>query len=207
MAYRIRILSKSEARVPASRLRERICSGGIAAFIEVGEGDEETWDRIAVSHSDGDPIAIIEREPIPPAGYETSELAEYAEEVEGEQPESAARWLCDYFPLVRVIYVFQLLAGTHRDGGWAAVHEVQGEIWGAVGGIMQADGEGFTNEEGYHILWQFGEGVDGPWKMAVLGEGGSWTAFEMILSDRRHRDAFLAGRVPDGVKPLQISLS
>jgi hypothetical protein len=207
MAYRIRILSKSEARVPTSRLRERVGSEGIAAFIEVEEGDEASWDRIALAHSDGEPIAIIEREPIPPAGYETSELAEYAEEIGGERPESAARWLGDYLPRVRVIYVLQLLAGTDREGGWAAVHAIQGEVWGAVGGIMQADGEGFTNEEGYHILWQFGATVDGPWKMAVLGEGGRWTVFEMNLGDRRQRDAFLAGRVPEGVKPLKVSPS
>lgn len=200
MAYRIRILSKNEARVPTSQLWERLGSESLAALIEVEKGDEETWDRIALSHPDGDLIALIERESIPPAEYETSDLAEYAEEIEGERPEAAARWLGDYFPRVRAIYVFQLLDGTYRDGGWAAVHAIQGEVWGAVGGIMQADGEGFTNEDGYQILWQFGEEVEGPWKMAILGEDGRWTAFEMDLGDRRQRDAFLAGRVPDGMR-------
>ena len=71
---------------------------------------------------------------------------------------------------------------------------------------MQADGEGFTNEDGYHILWQFGEEVEGPLKMAVLGEDGRWTEFEMDLGDRRQRAAFLAGQVPDGVR-LPCSLS
>ena len=202
MPYRMRILSRSEVHVPVPRLRERLRSEGIAAKVEVEEGDEVAWDRIILAHPDDQPIAIIERETIPPGEYETSELAEYAEEIECEQPESAAMGLGDYFPQVRVIYVFQLLTGTDRDGGWAAIHAVQGEVWGAVGGIMQADGEGFSNEDGYHILWQFGEKVDGPWKMAALGDDGRWVAFEMDLGDRRQRAAFLAGRVPDGVRLL-----
>ncbi len=202
MAYRMRILARSGVHVPVPRLRERLRSEGLATKIEVEEGDEATWDRIILTHTDDQPIAIIEREAITPREYESSELAEFAEEVEGERPASAARWLVDYFAQVCMIYAFQVLAGTDRDEGWETIHAVQGEVWGAVGGIMQADGEGFSNEDGYHILWQFDEEVDGPWKTAVLGEDGRWTAFEMDLGDRRQRVAFLAGQVPDGVRPL-----
>jgi hypothetical protein len=174
----------------------------LAAKIEVEAGDEAAWNRIVLAHPDDQSIAIVRREPISPAEYESSELAEFAEEIEGERPSSAARWLVDYLPRVRVIYVFHVLAGSNRHDGWETIHAVQGEVWGAVGGIMQADGEGFSNEDGYHILWRFDEEVDGPWKMAVLGEDGRWTAFELDLGDRRQREAFLAGRVPDGVSRL-----
>jgi hypothetical protein len=83
MAYRIGILSKRKAGVPASRLRERPGSEGRAAEVEFEAGDEEAWDRIALSHRDGEPMAFIERGPIPPAESEASELAEYAEEIGG----------------------------------------------------------------------------------------------------------------------------
>ena len=61
---------------------------------------------------------------------------------------------------------------------------------------MQADGEGFTNEEGYHIVWQFSDSVSGPWKMGVL-QDGVWRHFSMDLGDPDHRAAFLKGTVPD----------
>jgi hypothetical protein len=65
--------------------------------------------------------------------------------------------------------------------------------------IVQADGEGFTNEDGYHIIWDFSDQVTGPWWMAVL-VNGRWVPFKMDLANRGHREAFLAGRVPAGVE-------
>jgi len=41
--------------------------------------------------------------------------------------------------------------------------------------------------------------VSGPWWMAVLRDG-AWVRFQMELGDARQREAFRAGRVPDGVK-------
>jgi hypothetical protein len=63
---------------------------------------------------------------------------------------------------------------------------------------MQADGEGFTNEEGYHILWQFHDGVTGEWNMAVRNFFGQWTRFTMDLGDNLQRKEFLNGKVPKG---------
>ena len=34
-----------------------------------------------------------------------------------------------------------------------------------------ADHEGFSNEEGFHILWQFSNSVKGTWWMGVLKDG------------------------------------
>jgi hypothetical protein len=70
------------------------------------------------------------------------------------------------------------------------------------GGILQADGEGFSNEDGYLILWQFADTVDGDWNMAVLDKDGSWIRFQMNLGDPEQRAAFLKGRVPEGAKIL-----
>jgi len=55
--------------------------------------------------------------------------------------------------------------------------------------------EGFTNEDGYQIVWQFSDSVSGPWNMGVL-QDGIWHHFEMDLGDPDHRVAFLKGRVP-----------
>jgi hypothetical protein len=91
---------------------------------------------------------------------------------------------------------------VEEEGGWDAVHAVQWEIWMTLGGILQADGEGFSNEDGYHILWQFPEDAAGTLNAAVLGPTHRWIPFEMDLGDPEHRRAFLAGQVPQGARRL-----
>jgi hypothetical protein len=59
------------------------------------------------------------------------------------------------------------------ERGWDAIHLVQSLLWSAADGILQADGEGFSNLDGYHILWQFSDSVKGPWNMAVLNDDGT----------------------------------
>ncbi len=63
--------------------------------------------------------------------------------------------------------------------------------------ILQADSEGFSNEGGYHILWQFNDSVEGPWWMGVLRDG-KWTHFEMDLGNQKQRESFLLGLIPEG---------
>ena len=74
----------------------------------------------------------------------------------------------------------------------------------AKGAVIQADGEGFTNEEGFHIVWQFSDSVSGPWNMGVL-QDGTWHHFKMDLGDPGHREAFLNGEMPDGLTAIQLS--
>ena len=71
-----------------------------------------------------------------------------------------------------------------------------------VGGIIQADNEGFSNEDGYHILWQFADDVSGNWNMAVKNFFGNWTNFTMNLGDQRQREEFWKGSVPKGAIKL-----
>ncbi len=67
--------------------------------------------------------------------------------------------------------------------------------------VPQADGEGFCNEEGFTILWQFGDDANGKWNMGVLKDR-RWVHFEMDLGNEQHRKAFLGGQVPDGATVL-----
>ncbi|HSE26404.1 MAG TPA: hypothetical protein VLB68_32350, partial [Pyrinomonadaceae bacterium] len=65
--------------------------------------------------------------------------------------------------------------------------------------ILQADNEGFSNEEGYHILWQFNDSVNGTWWMAVM-KGDQWKPFQMDLGDHKQRESFFKGQIPKGAK-------
>jgi protein-disulfide isomerase-like protein with CxxC motif len=95
-----------------------------------------------------------------------------------------------------VIYAFELMTEGVEEDNYPIVTTAQSCIWQKIQGILQADGEGFSNEEGYHILWQFSEDVDGPWNCAVLNAAGAWENFSMELGDKAQQDAFLNGTVP-----------
>src|SRR5262249_27000150 len=150
-------------------------------------GQPDSWTQITLSHPDGDDFAAIERHPVVEGQLGLAVLMEQIEDVLHYQPESAAKWLHDYLSRVKVIYSFQLLWAIDRGDGWDAVHALQARIWEACGGILQADLEGYTNEEGYHILWQFSERVAGTWNVAVLDENNQWVPFQMDLGNPQHR--------------------
>jgi len=197
MGYYIRVLTPSEGCVAADRLRDTLRDRDPEIVIEAeGEGD---WESLRISHPDREGIVDIERNRVGPGTLGREELDEMLDELAGSKPESAARWLAGYLPTVKTIYAFPVLSGDKRDSRWEVAHAAQEAIWSQTGGVLQADSEGFSNEDGHHILWQFSDDVTGPWKMAVL-ESGRWVRFEMDLGNPEHRSAFLAGRVPDGAK-------
>ena len=55
---------------------------------------------------------------------------------------------------------------------------------------------GFSNDDGYHILWQFSDKINGDWHCAILNEMNEWERFQMDLGDKVQRKEFQAGRVP-----------
>jgi hypothetical protein len=93
------------------------------------------------------------------------------------------------------IYAFQHLQGAETVEGGNALHALRSALWERGEAIIQADNEGFTNEDGYHIVWQFSDSVSGPWNMGIL-QDGVWYHFTMDLGDSDHRFAFLNGEVP-----------
>ena len=97
----------------------------------------------------------------------------------------------------RALQAYRSLTGGSE--GWAPLHRLYNAVWKHAGGILQADGEGFCNEDGFTILWQFSDTVSGEWNMGVLKDG-RWVHFEMDLGNERHRNEFLSGQVPLGAK-------
>jgi len=201
MGYYIRVLATDATPVTFEELLSCFLVKP-AVELTIEAGNQAAWSQLVLRHASGREIAVIEKNDVIAGALGAEEVAEFIEEISDAQPRSAARWLTQYLARVKTIYAFQLVGGTDVDDGWSAVHALQGRIWGRRGGILQADGEGFSNEDGYSILWQFADHVEGPWNMAVLDATGKWTAFEMNLGNREQRAAFLEGQVPDGVKLL-----
>jgi hypothetical protein len=196
MGYCIRVLGKKLDNIPLEELRQ---VSRPAVLHTEEEGD--AWEQLILAHKSGQEIAVIEKNPVLEGQLGADELQEFIDEIPAYKPESAATWLQQYLPGVKVIYSFQLLNGTDVEDGWTPLHRLYNAVWEHAGGILQADGEGFSDEDGYTILWQFSDRVTGQWNMGVLKDG-RWIHFEMDLGSEQHRKAFLSGQLPDGSKVI-----
>lgn len=198
MPYYVRVLSTSSDCPTISAMQKSVTKSELKGSLRCDGGTDDDWEQVLLCHSDGKEIAIIERNLVSEDSLGAEELAEFAEEIESCKPDSAVDWLKDFFHKVQCIYAFQVLSGTEHKNGWEILDHVKSNLWNLAPGILQADSEGFSNENGYHILWQFADSVEGSWRMGIL-ENGKWKHFQMELSDPSHRKAFLAGKVPNGV--------
>ena len=197
MPYFIRVLSPSSDPVTASALQNGLKSAGLHAQLSADDGDAD-WSQLSVSRASGEELFIVERDEVSTESVGREELDEFLEEIVDALPTSGADWLKAYLPTVRTIYSFQILGSVRDADSWSIVSCVKGTIWRQARGIIQADSEGFTNEDGYHILWKFSEHVTGGWWMAVR-DHDSWRTFQMDPGNRAHREAFMRGEVPEGV--------
>lgn len=199
MPYRVRVLTTSADRIPLGELQSAIDAEKLSATIEVEAGTPDQWEQLVLKHVDSTEIAVIERNVVEDGSLGAEELEEFSDEIADCKPESAVRWLLNYFPHVRCIYAFHLLSGKDHKNGWDILAAVQNRIHSFAPSILQADLEGFTNEDGYEILWQFNDSAKGTWWMGVLRDG-VWVHFRMDLGNLKHREAFFRGGVPEGVE-------
>jgi hypothetical protein len=196
MAYYTRVLSKRD-ECPSFDELARIAASHPNIGLSPQQGNAGSWNSLLLSYSDGEPIAAIERNVVADGSLGEGEVAEFIDELRQCRPPNAARWVVSFLRTVKVIYAFQHLDGSFEDERFAALQAIKTAIWGRGEAILQAHREGFSNEEGYHIIWQFSDDASGLWWMAVRHEPG-WACFEMDLGNREHRQAFLEGRVPPG---------
>jgi hypothetical protein len=163
--------------------------------LSIEEGTEEEWEILLLAGTDEVEVALIERNPVSDGSIGQDEIADFLEDLQDCKPKSGVQWLEDYLTEVKTIYTFQHLQGAEMVDGGNALHALRSALWERGDAIIQADAEGFTNEDGFHIVWQFSDSVSGPWNMGVL-QDGVWHHFSMDLGDPDHRAAFLKGTVP-----------
>src|ERR1700749_1775172 len=188
MGYYIRVLGLKDVSVSSSQLNDELVAEGHKGKVDVVQSSGDSWTELVLRGEHE--IAVIEKNVAQPGSLGQDEIKEFLEEIEDARPESAAEWLRDYLPRVKVIYAFQLLdVKSEEDSG--AMYLVLQTLKEDCEGIIQADDEGFSNPDGSQILWQFNDGVKGPWQMAVLAENGEWLTFRMELGNKKHREAFL----------------
>lgn len=195
MGYYTRVLSKDEEFPSFDELAQFVRTEHPEFRLTIEEDGEEGWETLLLSGLDEVEVALVERNPVFDGSAGQDEVAEFLDDIQDCKPTSGVQWLEDYLDSVKTIYAFQHLQGSETVEGSNALHALRSKLWERGDAILQADGEGFTNEDGYHIVWQFSDSVSGPWNMAVL-QDGIWRQFSMDLGDPDHRAAFLRGSVP-----------
>src|ERR1700740_387488 len=98
MGYYIRVLSTSSACIPFSTMQSALEKAEFRASLTLEDGTAENWNQILLSHTDGEEIASIERNPVEEDSLGAEELDEFAEEIEDCKPASSGKWLTEYFP-------------------------------------------------------------------------------------------------------------
>jgi hypothetical protein len=200
LAYYTRVFSKDEEFPPFDELAQWIRTEHPEYKLAIEEGTEEEWETLLLSGNDEVEVALIERIPV----FDEDDVAEFIEDLHDCKPETGVQWLKEYLASVRTIYAFQHLQGSETEDGSNTLHALRSRLWERGDAIIQADNEGFTNEEGFHIVWQFSDSVSGPWNMGIF-QDGIWYHFKMDLGDPDHRAAFLNGEVPEDLSAIRVT--
>lgn len=204
MGYYTRVLSKYE-EFPSFEELAQVVQGDHPSFkLSIEEGTEDEWDSLLLSGDGEIEVAVLERLPVSEGSLGQDEIAEFIEDTADSKPESGVAWLHEFLAETKTVYAFQHLVGSETEGGLAALHALRTFLWQRGDSIIQADMEGFTNEDGYHIIWQFSENISGAWNMAVL-QDNAWHHFQMDLGDPDQREAFFRGEVPPDASQVQLS--
>jgi hypothetical protein len=196
MSYFIRVLGTADPDIHPDHIKDALARQGLEAQLDMDDDEPATWRVINVKRPDGLELLQIERNPVVPGRLGMAELTEFRGFIQQHQPASAVEWLQRYFDGVKVIYAFEVFNVASADNNFEIVSAIRTAIWDRTGGILQNDNEGFTNEDGFHILWQFDDDATGDKYCAVLDADGSWIRFRMDLGDPFQRMAFFGGEVP-----------
>ncbi|MFT3750052.1 MAG: hypothetical protein QM768_17175 [Agriterribacter sp.] len=203
MGYYIRVLGSQDPDIHIDELIQSLATDGLTAKFEFDTAEDPCkWTMLDILNSEGEPLAQLERNPVIEGELGQEELDEFKEDIQDCKPTSAVKWLTNYFKDVKVIYAFQMLNAAFEDGNFEIISNIKTKIWNKTKGILQADNEGFSNEDGYHILWQFSDTVTGDWSCAVRNWLGKWDKFVMNLGDAAQRQEFQDGKVPKNARRL-----
>jgi hypothetical protein len=169
MGYYIRVLGTKDPDIHIDELLNALKEDGLEALVNFDKNETpDKWTVIQIVNDKGQELTQIERNPVIDGELGKEELDEFKKLILDYKPISAVNWLTNYFSKVKVIYAFQILNAGFEDSNFDIISALKTKIWNKTEGILQADNEGFTNDDGYHILWQFPDNVTGDWSCATI---------------------------------------
>jgi hypothetical protein len=199
--YEMWFLTPERKAVSVEELIDFVAHFGDGHVAALTEGTTKNWQQIGVTRPDGSWAFDIERCAVPGAKRAgAKEIGYFREELKDVEPAINARWVANYLKRIKTIYTFHCEVGFSSTPTFKLVNDIiESFHQDGPGGILYAELEGWTNEDGQHITWEFTNGVRGKWWMALRRKGG-WNVFQMQLGNRKHRAAFKAGEVPAGLE-------
>lgn len=121
------------------------------------------------------------------------ELNEFTDTLSDARPTSGAEWVRTFLVGTQTIYAVQFLDGAGDNG--EAVGALIEALRAESHGVVQADAQGFSNQNGDLVVSQMDPRARGTWTVALRIDD-AWRSFELDLRDRERFDAFLEGRLP-----------
>ncbi len=202
MGQIVRILTKDDRYIPLNEIRNFLYLKNIKASLKLESGTDEQWKDVSIQ-CDGMEIFFIERDSVKDDSIAKKEIKEFKKSLKKSYPVTSAEWLKAYLDDVEVIYAIEIFPEIASCNGWDALSSVQNYIFSQLkSAIVQSNNEGFTNEEGLHILWQFNsKNIKGKCYSAILDKSNTWVKFIMDLSDFDQTEDF-----QDGIIPMNATL-
>src|SRR6185437_16512670 len=122
MGYYIRILGTTDANVSIDEISAAIRKKKLMASLYIDETEnKESWSVLTIKDRRGDDLAQVEKNAVVDGELGKEELDEFRGSVAECKPESAAKWLDQYFNKVKVIFAFQLLNSAFENGNYPII--------------------------------------------------------------------------------------
>ena len=192
MSNKTRLLTPSEKVIPFSTIKK------VSDRIKLVSGTEDLWEKIEIYDAHDILLATLEYAAVNPESSGAVTLKELDRTIQNKLPVNARQWLISYFTTVKAIYTFNLFPDRMNKNSWLILGGIQNFLKDSLGGIIQADNEGYYNEAGLYILWQMYEGATGNATAASLDDKGQWIpySYSLRLDDKKAVDLFKQGIAP-----------
>ena len=192
MSYKTRLLTASQKVIPFSTLKK------VSDRIKLVSGVDSLWENIEIYDAHDILLATLEYDIVSPGTTGETALKELDKAIQNKYPVNARQWLKNYFTTVKTIYTFNIFPDRMNKNSWLILGGIQNFLKDSLGGLIQADNEGYYNEAGLYILWQMYEGATGNATAASLDDRGEWVpySYSLRLDDKKAVDLFKQGIAP-----------
>jgi hypothetical protein len=203
MTYWIFLATRSEKCASLDSIEVPLLTDFEATY-DIAQGTDQDWSEITLRFLPDDaspdeppdtPFATIYRHADPTTV--TEQISEWRKQLESVQPYSGAHWVRHYLRSVRTVYAFTP-HGIDEET-MTALRAVISGIQHEVSAILYAENEGWSNEDGYQITWQFGDPpsrTEEEWWVAVLANNDEWQTYCINLAKPEDIRFFREGNLP-----------
>lgn len=201
MGHYLRIFTPREERPSPTEIAAAALGAG-AAGVRIGTqgGSGATWSDLLVE-LDGEPVATLDTTARGEELFD-EEIEEFIGEAAASTPASNGGYVARTLAGAQRIYAFRLLTTATPEQD-AAQQAVFAQLHRLVGGLIHAEGEGFSEEGGTQITWEReAEAPSVPWEFALIRPDGTFDRFRLDLSDAAQITAFRRGERHERALPL-----